>query len=376
MKLIYLDNGASTRLDDQVIDYMAEVMKSTAGNPSSTHQFGRTAKSLVEQSRKRIASALNCDSSEIIFTGSGSEADNLVLRNAVDNLGVKRIVSTKIEHAAVINTLKDLEVNSGIEIVYLDVDQKGEINLAQLEEVLNSSKVQTLVSLMYVNNEIGTILPIKRVGDLCQEYKSYFHTDAVQAVGHLAIDLSEIHVDFLVGSAHKFHGPKGVGFAFFRKGSGIRSMITGGGQEKGVRAGTENVHSIAGMAEALDLAIKNLESESKHITEVKKYAIDSLKTFMPEIEFNANSDALDDSAYHILSVRFPGSAPMLLFSLDLNGIAVSGGSACQSGSNKGSHVLSEVLDSDAQNHTSIRVSFSKYNTKEDIDAFIDALKSI
>lgn len=376
MEMIYFDSGATTAMDPRVVDYMADLMKTTYGNPSSTHKFGRNAKAIVEGSRKRIAAALNCNSSEIIFTSSGSEADNLVLRNAVKNLGVTRIISTPVEHAAVLKTVECLGENNNVEVVMLDLDHAGQVDLNQLQTLLSDSDAKTLVSLMYVNNEIGTILDVKKVSEICQEHKALFHTDGVQAVGHLPIDMEAIEVDFLVGSAHKFHGPKGVGFAYFKKGHGVQSMFTGGGQEKGARAGTENVHSIAGMAEALDFAVQDMEEDSKHILSVKKYMIEQLKDFMPSIKFNAGSDDLKNSAYHILSVQFPGNAPMLLFSLDINGVAVSGGSACQSGSNKGSHVLNAILSEEENQNTSVRISFSKYNKLSDVDRFIEVLKSL
>ena len=376
MELVYFDNAASTALDPRVIDFMAELMKSNLGNPSSTHKFGRMAKSLVEGSRKEIATLIHCESSEIIFTSGGSEADNLILRNAVENLGVQRIISTRIEHAAVINTIKNLELEHDITTVYLEVDQNGCIDYTELENELASSDLKTLVSLMYVNNEIGTILDVEKVGAICENYSALFHTDGVQAVGHIPLDLSKLKIDFLAASAHKFHGPKGVGFAYFKKGYGVKSMLHGGGQEKGARAGTENVHSIAGMAKALNFAQETMDSDRLYIQEIKDYLISELHKFMSEIKFNANSDNSSQSAYHILSVQLPGNSPMLLFSLDLNGVAVSGGSACQSGSNTGSHVLTEILPDDEQNNTSIRISISKENTKADVDRLIDVLKSL
>ncbi|MGB0778217.1 MAG: cysteine desulfurase family protein [Flavobacteriaceae bacterium] len=376
MELVYFDNAASTALDPRVIDFMAELMKSNLGNPSSTHKFGRMAKSLVEGARKEIATLIHCESSEIIFTSGGSEADNLILRNAVENIGVQRIISTRIEHAAVINTIKNLEQEHDVTTVYLGVDQNGCIDYTELENELASSDLKTLVSLMYVNNEIGTILDVEKVGAICENYNALFHTDGVQAVGHIPLDLSKLKIDFLAASAHKFHGPKGVGFAYFKKGYGVKSMLHGGGQEKGARAGTENVHSIAGMAKALSFAQETMDSDRLYIQEIKDYLISELHKFMPEITFNANSDNCAHSAYHILSVQLPGNSPMLLFSLDLNGVAVSGGSACQSGSNKGSHVLTEILNDDEQNNTSIRISLSKENTKADVDRLIDVLKSL
>ncbi|QTE22872.1 cysteine desulfurase family protein [Polaribacter cellanae] len=376
MKTVYLDNAATTPIAKEVIEIMRISMAENFGNPSSTHQFGRKAKSAVETARKNIAKHFNATASEIIFTSSGTEADNLILQNAVLNLGVTRIITSKIEHHAVLHTCEYLQKTHTISLEFVNIDEFGTIDLTDLEHILKSSKEKTLVSLMLINNEIGNMLPVEEVGYLCKKNNALFHTDAVQAVGHYNLDLQKQNLDFLVASAHKFHGPKGVGFAFFRKGFGVLPMLHGGGQERGARSSTENVHAILGMEKALDISISNLNKDKNYIESLKVYFISELKKVSENIHFNGLSSDLDKSSYTILNVRFPIKNEMLLFSLDLAGIAVSGGSACQSGSNKGSHVLSEILFNGEENKTSIRFSFSKFTTKEDLDFTISKIKEL
>jgi len=374
MKTIYLDNAATTQIDEQVIEVMYTSMKENFGNPSSIHQFGRKAKSAVETARKNIAKHFNVTASEIIFTAGGTEADNLILQNAVFNLGVKRIVTTKIEHHAVLHTCNHLEKVHNTIVDYVNLDEFGAIDTVHLEKLLSTSKEKTLVSLMLINNEIGTILDVDLVSEICKNNNALFHSDTVQVIAHYNIDLQKTQLDFMVASAHKFHGPKGVGFAFFRKGFGILPMIHGGEQEMGARSSTENVHAILGMEKALEIAISNLEEDEIYIENLKKYFISELKNISEGIEFNGLSSDLEKSSYTILNVRFPFTNDMLLFSLDMAGIAVSGGSACQSGSNKGSHVLREILNDKDADKTSVRFSFSKYTTKKEIDFVVNYLK--
>lgn len=376
MNKIYLDNAATTPIDNAVIEVMTTSMTDFYGNPSSTHQFGRSAKSKVEGVRKNIAKLLNVTSSEIVFTAGGSEADNMIIRNAVCHLGVKKVITSKIEHHAVLHTLENLEADETIEIVYVNVLENGLIDMQHLETLLVDGDTKTLVSLMFINNEIGTILDAKNVSELCKKYDALFHSDAVQVIGHYKLDLQEIPIDFIVASAHKFHGPKGVGFAFFRKGFGIKPLLTGGSQERGSRAGTENVHSIIGMGKALELVYDNLEEETEYITNLKHYLSDQLKQEIPNVQFNGCPENEENSNYSILNVRFPVDSPMLLFTLDIKGIAVSGGSACQSGSTGGSHVLNSILTSDEANKTSVRFSFSKFNTQEELDVVVETLKNV
>ncbi|WGH75578.1 cysteine desulfurase family protein [Tenacibaculum tangerinum] len=374
MKSIYLDNAATTPMLPEVIEAMHLSMQTNFGNPSSTHQYGRKAKAAVETARKNIAKQFNISSSEIIFTAGGTEADNLILFNAVLNLGVKRIITSKIEHHAVLNTVQFLEREHHIQVEYIEVDKNGAIILTSLQDLLKKSNKNTLVSLMYVNNEIGNLLPIDNVAKLCKEYNTYFHSDTVQAVGHYAIDLKETPVDFIAASAHKFHGPKGVGFAYFKKGIGILPMLHGGAQEKGARSSTENVHSIIGMEKALAIACQDLEKDKKYIQGLKKYFVEKIKELIPDIE--VNGEEIEHTSYTIVNLRFPTGNKLLLFNLDLAGIAVSGGSACQSGSSKGSHVLQEFLDEEEEKKTSIRFSFSKLNTIEEINTLLNQLKKI
>jgi cysteine desulfurase len=376
MNAIYLDNAATTSMHAEVIEVMQTSMLENFGNPSSTHQFGRKAKATVETARKNIAKHFNVSAAEIIFTSSGTEADNLILYNAVLNLGVRRIITSKIEHHAVLHTCDFLKESEKIFVEYVDVDVFGNIDVLHLETLLTSSKEKTLVSLMMINNEIGNLLPLNKIAELCKKNNALFHSDTVQAIGHYKIDLQATMVDFMVASAHKFHGPKGVGFAFFRKGFGILPMLHGGDQEKGARSSTENVHAILGMEKALEIAHNLLEADKSYIESLKIYFINELKQLSDKIEFNGLSGDLEQSSYTILSVRFPVQNEMLLFSLDLAGIAVSGGSACQSGSNKGSHVLSEILKNGEEDKTSVRFSFSKFTNKENIDFTISKLVEI
>ena len=378
MKSVYLDNAATTAILPEVVNIMTEVLTNTFGNPSSTHNYGRNAKAIVEQARKTIAKQLNVSSSEIIFTSGGTEADNLILQSAVKDLGVKTIITTKIEHHAVLNTIIYLSEHYDVEIIYLDLDESGQINYNQLVEFLNS-KDNVLVSLMHVNNEIGNILDIKKVANLCQENKALFHSDTVQSIGHYNLDLQDIKVDFAAVSAHKFHGPKGVGFAFIRKNSGLHPIIFGGEQERGQRAGTEALHNIAGLETAFKIAYQNLETDKAYITNLKSYCLKQLKKQIPSVKFNGLSDTLENSAYTIINMRLPEiskDATMIQFHLDLKGIACSRGSACQSGSTKNSHVLEAILAKEALKKASLRVSFSKFNTKEDVDYLVNVLKEL
>ena len=374
MKKVYLDNASTTAIRAEVIQEMTKVMTEDYGNPSSTHSLGRAAKSILELSRKSIAKNLNATAQEIIFTSCGTEANNWILRSAVKDLQVKRIITSKIEHHAVLYTALVLEKEFDIQIDYVDVKPNGEIDITHLVELLSQEK-KTLVSLMHVNNETGNVLDLERIGRICKEHNTLFHSDTVQSIGKATIDLQTIPVDFIVASAHKFHGPKGVGFAFIRKNSGLQPLFFGGEQEKGLRAGTEALHQIAGMAKALEVSYANLEAEQNHIAELKTYLIAQLKIEFPEFKINGNPDGF----YTVLNVLLPFSeakTAMILFHLDMKGIAVSRGSACQSGSIKPSHVLAEMLSVEDLKKPSLRISFSHFNTKEDIDLLIDALKTI
>lgn len=374
MKKVYLDNASTTALRPEVIQEIAHVLQEEYGNPSSTHSFGRSAKNILESSRKSIAKQLNASAQEIIFTSGGTEANNWILRSAVKDLKVKRIITSKIEHHAVLNTVLALQAEYGIEVDFVNLNSNGEADINHLVELLSQDK-PTLVALMHVNNETGTVLDIEKAARLCKQYKAYFHSDTVQSVGKTEMDLQKAEVDFIVASAHKFHGPKGIGFAFIRKNPGINPMIFGGEQEKGLRAGTEAVHNIAGMAKALEVSYGNLEAERKHIQSLKDYFIGKLKIDFPDFKINGNPQGF----YNIINVLFPFSdekTSMILFSLDMKGIAVSRGSACQSGSIKPSHVLKEMLSEEDLKKPSLRISFSHFNTQQDIDLLIEALKTV
>lgn len=378
MKQIYFDNAATTQIRDEVIEVMTDVMKNNFGNASSSHSFGRSSKSLVENSRKQIASYLNASASEIVFTSGGTEADNLVLNSAVRDLGITHIITSRIEHHGVLHTLEQLQNEYDISVSYVDLDVDGQICMEHLEELLKTNQ-KILVSLMHINNEIGNLLDLKQVAELCKTNNALFHSDAVQSVGHYSIDLQEIPVDFLAASAHKFHGPKGVGFAFIRKGSGLKPLIFGGEQERGYRAGTESVHNIVGLEMSLSMAYDNIETESTYVKGIKSYFIEQLKANIPNISFNGSSGDMAKSTYTSFNVCLPVAADksaMLLFQLDLKGIACSKGSACQSGSTLGSHVLAQILSEDDMQKPSLRFSFSIYNTKEEVDYVVGVLKDL
>lgn len=376
MKKVYFDNAATTEMREDVISCMSEVMKTEYGNPSSTHAYGRSSKSLLENARKEIAKFFNVSAGEIIFTSGGTEADNLILKSAVCDLGVERIITTRIEHHAVLHTVEWLKESHHIEVVYLNLQPCGLIDYDQLTNLLSDSK-KTLVSLMHVNNEIGNVLDIHRVAKLCKEYDVLFHSDTVQSIGHFELDFQEIPLDFAAAAAHKFHGPKGAGFAFIRKNSGLKSLIHGGSQERGLRAGTEPVYAIAGMAEALKLAYRKLDKERNYIIGLKDYFKEELEKNIPGVKFNGRCGDNENSTYTLLNVCLPISdekATLLLFQLDLKGIACSKGSACQSGSEGGSHVLSAILKEEDLKKPSIRFSFSGFNKKEDVDYVVNVLK--
>ncbi|SFU33718.1 cysteine desulfurase [Pustulibacterium marinum] len=378
MKKIYLDNAATTQVDTDVLDSMYAVMRDFYGNPSSTHSFGKASKTLVEKARKSIARIFNAQSGEIIFTSGGTEADNLILRAAIRNLGVDVIITSKIEHHAVLKTVEQLCLDNNVTVEYVNLGENGNVDIQHLESLLTKNESQkTLVSLMHVNNEVGNILNIENVANLCKDYKAYFHSDTVQSVHHLGIDTQKIPVDFFTGSAHKFHGPKGIGFAYIRKDSGLRAIVTGGEQERGLRAGTESVHSIVGLETAFLKAIQNKKEIDEHLLKIKQYFKEGLQQAFPDVAFNGTSGDLELSSPSILNVRFPfppEKGKLLLFHLDLlGGVACSAGSACQSGSNQDSHVLKAILSSEDLKKTSIRFSFSKYNTKEEIDSVLETL---
>ena len=370
---VYLDNAATTRVDPNVVVVMTDCLRKNYGNPSSVHSFGRKSRALIEKSRRKIASLINASPSEIYFTSGGTEADNMALRGAVRDAGVKNIITSKIEHPAVLNTAINLKKQGLISLHYVKLDDDGQVDLLNLESLLKKYK-NTLVSLMHANNEIGNLLPINKVSKVCNKYGALFHCDTVQTLAHLPIDVKLTPVDFIVCSAHKFHGPKGVGFLYVNNKINITPLIHGGSQEKNMRGGTEYVYGIVGLAKAMEIAFSKMSLHHEHILKLKKHMILKLNSFLPEITFNGLSGDPTKSLYTVLSLSIPkfNNSDLLLFNLDLFGVACSGGSACSSGSSKLSHVISEI--SRKEENVVVRFSFSKYNTIEEIDYVVEKLK--
>lgn len=377
MKKVYLDNAATTPLSEEVIDAMVSVLKNNYGNPSSSHSFGQEAKVLIENVRRQAAEYLHVSPAEIVFTSCGTESNNMVIKSCVEHLDVQRIITSPMEHKCVAETILDLKKRKNIEVVYLRPNKSGDIDLQDLEEKLKSSDKKTLVSLMHANNEVGNLLDIEKVAHLCKDNGALFHTDTVQTMAHYPMDFSKIPVDFASCSAHKFHGPKGNGFAFIRKNSKLKSLITGGPQERSLRAGTENVCGIVGLGKALELAIDHMEEYKKSMEDVKAYTIQKLKENIPGIIFNGRSGEMDKSLYTLVSVLLPFKEPLIGMKLDMKGIAVSQGSACSSGASTPSMVMMMLLDEDQMNSgTPLRISFSQLTTKDEIDYFIENLKLV
>ena len=373
---VYLDNAATTPMDKEVMEAIIPIMETTFGNPSSIHSYGRKSRAIIEKSRKQVAKYINATPSEIVFTGGGTEADNMVLRCAVNDGGVTHIITSATEHHAVIDTAEVLAKNyPSLKLSLVKHDTKGYVNIDSLIQLLEENKDRkTLVSLMHANNEIGNRLPLKQVSDICKKYGAIFHSDTVQTMCHYTFDVRELGIDFLTCSAHKFHGPKGVGFLYVNQDIQIKPIITGGAQERNVRAGTENIIGIVGLTKAMEVAYRDLEAHQKHVQGIKTYMIEQLESNIPGVSFNG--DPKGDSLYTVLNVQFPNSEmdEMLLYNFDIEGIAVSGGSACSSGSNVGSHVLRNIGCD--MTKPSIRFSFSKYNTKEEIDYTISVIKDL
>jgi cysteine desulfurase len=372
---VYLDNAATTPIAKEVISEIEPYLSIYFGNPSSTHSFGRKTKNALEITRKKIANFINAKNNEIIFTSGGTEADNIALRCAVIDLKVERIITTKIEHHAVGHTAEDLKVSNGTEIVYLKTDSFGNPSIEELKKLLKEP-TKTLVSLMHANNEIGTLLPIEEIAQICNKHSHvFFHSDTVQTMGHYLFDVQKLGIDFLTCSAHKIHGPKGIGFLYLNKNLSINPLITGGSQEREQRAGTENIYGIIGLGKAMEIAYSNLKNHHEHVQGLKTKMISELVNLDKRISFNGETQS-DKSLYTVLNVCFPKEVcnSMLLFSLDIHGIAASGGSACSSGSNIGSHVLAELPNQ--ENCQSVRFSFSRFTTIEEIDYTLDKIRSI
>lgn len=371
---VYFDNAATTPIDPKVADLMCDLLKNNFGNPSSIHSFGRETRALIERSRKKIAGFLNVTPSEIFFTAGGTEADNMAIKCSVRDLGVNRIITSPIEHHAVLYAAEQCRDHEDIQLDLVKINSDGYVDMQDLERLLGSSDKTTLVSLMHANNEIGNMIDLFQVGEMCKKYNAYFHSDTVQTMSHYKFDLSALNLHFATCSAHKFHGPKGVGFLYINNKVEIKPLIVGGAQESNMRAGTENVYGICALAKAMEIAHQDMEYHQQHVQGIKTYMINELESLFPGIEFNG--DPKGNSLYTVLNVNLPDSEinEMLLYNLDIEGVAASGGSACSSGSNVGSHVLNSLGKN--TKGPAIRFSFSRFNKREEVDRVMNVLKEL
>lgn len=376
MSRIYFDNAATTALDAEVLDAMMPFLTEKFGNPSSVYSYGRETKLAIENARKQVAKILNANPAEIFFTSGGTESTNTAINAAIRDLGCKHIITSPLEHHATLHTVEHMEHYGHATLNFVKLTDKGHIDMAHLEELLAANKERTLVTLMHANNEIGNIMDIKAVGELCRKYDAIFHSDTVQTVGHYPFDLKNTYVHFINGAGHKFHGPKGVGMLYVNENVSIKPYLTGGSQERNMRAGTENLYGIVGFAKALELATARYEQDSAYINELKQYMADQLKANFPDVIFNG--DTRGNSLYTVLNVSFPMNerTDMLLFNLDIAGICVSGGSACTSGATSVSHVIKAIYNGQSAQMVPIRFSFCRHNTKEEVDAVIEKLKTL
>lgn len=372
---VYFDNAATTPLDPEVFEAIKPYMLENFGNPSSTHSHGRKVRAGIESARKKIAELLNCTPGEIIFTSGGTEADNAIIAGAIHTYGIRHVISSPIEHHAVTHSLEHLEKTAGVALHMVKLDSRGHVDLDHLESLL-AQHDNALISLMHANNEIGNLLDIERVADLAAHYRAWFHSDTVQSVGHYRHDLSKLMVHGMTAAAHKFHGPKGIGFMFVRREKRITPFIYGGAQERNMRGGTENVYGIIGLAKALEIAYRDMDKHRAHIEGLKKRMIERLRAAIPDVSFHGDSENFDRSLYTVLNVSLPESDEnnMLLFNLDLKGISASGGSACSSGATQGSHVLGHLYPGSLRG--AIRFSFSKFNTAEEVDYAVDQVAAL
>lgn len=369
---VYLDNAATTRADERVFEAMKPFLMENYGNPSSIHSHGRAIRSAIEQARRKVAELMHAAPAEIFFTSGGTEADNTIIRHAIGTYGIKVAITSRIEHHAVLHTMEHMEKSGTIKLHFVDLDEQGAVDYDHLERLLSENE-GAFVSLMHANNEIGNITNLERVGELCKEHGAFFHSDTVQSIGHVNLDLQALKLDAIVGSAHKFHGPKGVGMMYLNADRSIPPLLIGGGQERNMRGGTENVAGIIGLAKALELAYEEKQNNPGGLLDLKKYTLQQLTEKFTEISFNGQSADFEHSLDKILSLSIPGieDNDMLLFNLDINGISVSGGSACASGTSIGSHVL-DTLEIPPNTGT-LRISFSKFNTTEELDYMIEKL---
>jgi len=376
MSRIYFDNAATTALDPEVLETMMPFLTEKFGNPSSIYSYGREAKIAIEQARKSVAKILNANPGEIFFTSGGTESTNTAITAAIRDLGCKHIITSPIEHHATLHTVEHMAHFGQATVSYVQLTKGGHIDLAHLEELLATNKERTLVTLMHANNEIGNLLNIKAVGELCKKYDAIFHSDTVQTVGHYPFNLKDIYVHFINGAGHKFHGPKGVGILYVNQNISIKPYINGGSQERNMRAGTENSYGIVGFARALEIATQRYQEDSAYITGLKSYMSEQLQKTFPNILFNGDTNG--NGLYAVLNVSFPMTerSDMLLFNLDIAGICVSGGSACTSGANSVSHVIKAIYNGQAESMVPIRFSFSRHNTREEVDVVIEKLKEL
>lgn len=374
MNRIYFDNAATTALDPEVFEAMKPYFTEKFGNPSSLYSYGRETRMAIENARKSVAKILNAHPAEIFFTSGGTESTNTAIYAAIEDLGCKHVITSAIEHHATMHCVEHLAKTGQAKVSYVKVLEDGHIDMEDLEKLLKDSEEKCLVTLMHANNEIGTITDIEAVGNLCKKYNAIFHSDTVQTLAHFPIDLRNLYVHFITGASHKFHGPKGVGILYINENIKINPFINGGSQERNMRAGTENIYGIVGFAKALEIANENMATETAHIKEVRDYMKEQLTIEIPGVHFNGDTDG--QSLYTVLSVAFPKSekSEMLLFNLDINHICVSGGSACTSGAEMGSHVIRAI--SHNPNQVTVRFSFSKYNSKDEVDTVVNKLKEI
>lgn len=370
---VYFDNAATTPLCKEALDEMLPFLTENFGNPSSIHSYGRKSRAAIEKARKIVAAAINASTAEVFFTSCGTESNNMVIKQSVKKLGVKRIISSPIEHHCVLHSV-ETEGREGVNTVLVKINSFGEIDYDHLESLLKSSDEKTLVSLMHANNEIGTLLDLERVSALCELYGAYFHTDSVQTIGYYHIDVQKLKIHFLSGSGHKFHGPKGIGFVYISSAATLSPFIDGGSQERNMRAGTENLYGIIGLGKALDMAITDMDATRDYIRDLRQYMKSRLDNELEDIKYNGFTD--DRGHYKVLSVSLPlnNKTDLIVFNLDIAGIAASAGSACTSGSEVGSHVLASIKA--PTDRKAVRFSFSKHNTKEEVDYVVEELKKM
>ncbi len=374
MDRIYFDNAATTALDKEVLDAMLPYMTTHFGNPSSIYSYGRESRLAVETARKTVARILNAHPGEIFFTSGGTESDNMAISTAIHDLGCRHIITSPIEHHAVLHAVEHFDHDDVISSSFVKILPDGHVDLSDLEDQLSARTERCFVSLMHANNEIGNLLDIYAAGEICKKYNAIFHSDTVQTVGHYKIDLRSKPVHFATGAGHKFHGPKGVGILYINDNIKVKPIIYGGGQERNMRAGTENLYGIVGFAKALELADATLEKDSVYIQSLKTYMIEQLQAQIKGVQFNGDHNG--KSLYTVLNASFPKTekSEMILFNLDMQGICVSGGSACSSGADIGSHVIRAINAN--PNLVPVRFSFCKHNTKEEVDVVISKLKEL